>query len=347
MSASSSPGATIALKEEMSVLRTRTTLALAALAALALAGPAGAQTKMRISHQVPTAHHMHKALEFFKAEVEKAAHNGIAVEIFPAQQLAKAAENHPQVARGAIEAALVVNFQWGNTIPEMNVTTIPFLFTDLEKIKKFPGSPAAKLLEAKLAAKGVKNIAWLYITRQSIFTSAKKPLVTLEDFKGVKIRGLNAIADAGLAAVGAAPTPISGAEVYTALQAGLIDAGLTDLSAAYSRRYYEVQKFGTVTPYFSVYFHMFVNPAWFSKLPAAQQKAIIEAAAKAEAHVIPLTEETANKAIPQLREKGMTIHQQTAAEQKAWAAAMQKPVIDAFIKSAPDGQKLIELLQKL
>jgi TRAP-type C4-dicarboxylate transport system substrate-binding protein len=328
-------------------MRTITTIASAALAVALFAAPASAQTKMRISHQVPTGHHLHKALEYFKAELEKGTSNGIVVELFPSEQLAKAAENHPQVARGAIEAALVASFQWGNTIPEMSVTTIPFLLTDLDKLKRFPGSAAAKLLEEKIESKGVKNIAWLYITRQSIFTSGKKPLVALDDFKGVKIRGLNAIADAGLSVVGASPTPISGNEVYNALQSGILDAGLTDLSAAVSRRYYEVQKFGTVTPYFSVHFHMFANPAWLAKLPPAQQKAIADAAAKTEAHIVDLTEETAGKAVPQLREKGMTIHEQTAAERAAWTAAMQKPVIDAFVKAAPDGAKLIELMQKL
>ncbi len=324
------------------------TIAVAALALGLASAPAQAQTKMRISHQVPTAHHLHKAMEYFKAELEAATAGGIVVEIFPAEQLAKAAENHPQVARGAIEAALVVNLQWGNTIPEMNVTAIPYMFTDLNKIKKFPGSPAAKLLEDKLAAKGVKNLGWYYITRESIFTSGKKPLVTVADFKGVKIRGLNAIADAGLKAVGAAPTPISGNEVYNALQSGLIDAGLTDISAAVSRKYYEVQKFGTTGPYFSVYFHLFCNPAWFAKLTADQQLKVKNIAHKSEAFITELTEETAAKAAGALKEKGMTIHKQTAAEQKAWTAAMQKPVIDAFIKaSGADGQKLIELFQKL
>jgi C4-dicarboxylate-binding protein DctP len=323
--------------------------AVAAGAALALAaGPAGAQTKMRISHQVPTAHHLHKAMEYFKAELEAATGGAIQVEIFPAEQLAKAAENHPQVARGAIEAALVVNLQWGNTIPEMNVTSIPYMFTDLAKIKKFPGSPAAKLLEDKLAAKGVKNLGWYYITRESIFTSGKKPLIKLEDFKGVKIRGLNAIADAGLKAVGAAPTPISGNEAYSALQSGLIDAGLTDISAAVSRKYYEVQKYGTTGPYFSVFFHLFCNPAWFAKLTPDQQTKVQNIAHKTEAFITDLTEETAAKAADELKAKGMVIHAQTAAERKAWAAAMQKPVIDAFVKaSGPDGQKLIELFQKL
>ena len=87
----------------------RTASAALALALALCAGPALAQTaptKMRISHQVPTGHHLHKALEFYKAELEKETKGAIQVEIFPSEQIAKAAENHPQVARGAIEAAL-------------------------------------------------------------------------------------------------------------------------------------------------------------------------------------------------------------------------------------------------
>jgi C4-dicarboxylate-binding protein DctP len=139
-----------------------------------------------------------------------------------------------------------------------------------------------------------------------------------------------------------------GSEVYQALQSGVLDAGLTDVSAGFSRRYYEVQKFGTVAPYFSVYFHMFVNPAWWNKLPEAQRAAIAAAAAKAEADAIGVTEATAEDAVKQLREKGMTIHVQTPAETKAWSAVMVKPVIDAFLKEAPEGgAKIVELLGKL
>ena len=55
---------------------------------------------------------------------------------------------------------------------------------------------------------------------------------------------------------------MSGSQVYQALQTGVIDAGLTDVSAAYSRKYYEVQEFGVVSPFFSVFFHIYVNPEW-------------------------------------------------------------------------------------
>src|SRR5690606_1832626 len=133
----------------------------------------------------------------------------------------------------------------------------------IERVKKFPGSEAAALLEEKLLEKGVRNVAWLFTTNASIFTSSNKPLIEIEDFKGVKIRGLNKLVDEALLALGAAPAAMPGSEVYQALQTGVIDAGLTDISAAYSRKYYEVQKYGTVTPFFTVYFHLYVNPDWF------------------------------------------------------------------------------------
>lgn len=303
---------------------------------------------MRISHQVPTGHHLHKMLEAFAADVKQRSNGQIEVQLFPAEQLHKATENFPAVARGAIEAAVSVNFQWGNTIPEMNVTVIPYLFSDLNRIRKFPGSDAAKLLEAKLEQRGVHNLIWAYITRQTIFTSGKKPIIKLDDLQGMKIRGFNALADTALTKLGAAPSAMPGSEVYNALQTGVLDAGITDISAAYSRRYFEVQKYGTVTPAYTVYFHCYVNPGWWKGLTQAQRQILEAAAAKTEQDAIPLTEDTAADAIRELKAKGMELHVQNDAEIADWRAGMQDPVKEAFLKAAPqDGAKLIELLNKL
>ena len=323
-------------------------LAATALFALPQFAHAQAKVTMGLSHQLPPAHHIAKVVEAFAADVKARSNGEVEVKVFGASQAHKPNENFPAVARGSIESALSVNFQWGNTIPEMNVTVIPYFLTDLEKLKKFPGSPAAALLESKLESKGVKNIAWLYTTRQSIFTSGKKPIVATDDFKGIKIRGLNKLADAALEAVGAAPSALPGDEVYNGLQTGIIDAGLTDVSAAYSRKYYEVQKFGTVAPYFSVYFHLYVNPAWWNKLEPKHRDAIAAAADKAERDSIAITEKTAEDAIVELGKKGMQVHVQTPAESKAWEAQMQKPVMDGFLKASPeDGAKLIAAIKKL
>jgi len=323
--------------------------AIAAVALVFGASAADAQNvTMRISHQVPTAHHLHKMLEGFAADVQKNTNGQVTVQLFPAEQLHKANENHPAVARGAVEAAVSVNQQWGNTLPEMNVVVIPYFFSELERIKKFPGSEAAKMIETKLEQKGVKNLAWFYITRQAIYTSGKKPLLAPDDFKGIKIRGFNALTDTALIQLGASPSAMPGPEVYGALQTGVLDAGLTDVSAAYSRRFYEVQKFGTVTPSFTVYFHLYVNPQWWAKLTPAHRSALEAAAKKAEQDAVGITEKTAEDAIKQLQEKGMTLKVHNAAEANAWKQAMQKPVLDAFIKATgADGEKLIQAMGKL
>jgi TRAP-type C4-dicarboxylate transport system substrate-binding protein len=303
---------------------------------------------MRVSHQVPPAHHLTKLLQGFAEDVKTRTNGQVDVQLFGSEQLAKAGENFPQVARGNLEAAVSVNFQWGTTIPEMSATLIPYYMTDLAQIKRFPTSEARRFLDQKLEARGVHSIAWLYITRESIFTSSKKPLIALDDFKGVKIRGLNSLTDNALTAVGAAPSAMPGSEVYQALQSGVLDAGLTDLSAAYSRKYFEIQKYGTVAPYFTIFFHVYVNPQWWSKLAPTQRQAIEAAAAKAEQEAFTVTEATAADALVQLKARGMQIHVQTSQEQETWKAAMQKPVLDAFVKSAPqDGPKILELLKSL
>ncbi|MCZ7599693.1 MAG: hypothetical protein M5U09_20745 [Gammaproteobacteria bacterium] len=97
-----------------------------------------------------------------------------------------------------------------------------------------------------------------------------------------------------------------------------------------------MQKYGTVAPFFTVYFHLYVNPAWWDGLPDDVRGAIAEAAAKAEQDSIPLTEQTAEEAIVALREEGMEIHVQTPEEVEAFKAVVQKPVLDAFLASSPD-----------
>jgi C4-dicarboxylate-binding protein DctP len=327
-------------------MRRRQLLASAPLLALPGLAHAQAAVTMRLSHQFPPSHHNARVMASFAEDVAARSNGQVQVQVFPAEQLARAGENFPGVARGAFEAAAAVNFQWGTTIPEMNAVTIPYLFTDIARIRRFPGSDAARFLEAALERRAVRNLMWLYTTRQSIFTSSRRPIVNLEDFRGLKIRGLNALTDNALTAVGAAPSAMPGPEVPQALQSGVLDAGLTDLSAAVSRRFYEFQRFGTVAPYFSVISHVYVNPRWWAGLAAPQRTAIEAAARKAEQDQMQVTEDTAAAAVGELRARGMTIHEQTSAETATWRAAMQQPVVDAFLRMAPDGgNRILELLR--
>lgn len=303
---------------------------------------------MRCSHQLPPTHHIAKVIDKWAAEVKAQSKGGLDVQVFGAGSLRDPKQNIPAVAKGDIECAFSVNFQWGKTVPTMSVTLKPYSVTDLKVLSKWDGSAPAALLEEKLLEKGVRNVAWLFTTRMSAYTSKGKALITPADFKGVKIRGLNSVVDAGLAAMGAAPATLSGSKVYEALATGVIDAGLTDIAAAYSRKYYEVQDHVTVSPLFSVFFHGYVNPAWYDKLPDADKKALKAAGAKAAQWAIDATEESAADAPKQLAEKGMKVHIHTAAEIAAMKAVMGPAFDKAFAESAgADGVKLLDLIGKM
>jgi len=312
-------------------------------------GVSGVQAaEMRCSHQLPPKHHIAKVIDKWAAEVKAQSKGDLNVQIFGANSLRGAKQNIPAVAKGDIECAFSVNFQWGKTVPTMNVTLKPYSVTDKDVLAKWPGSPAASFLDAKLLEKGVRNTVWLFTTRMSAYTSKGAPLVKPADFKGVKIRGINSLVDAGLVALGAAPSAMSGSKVYQALSTGVIDAGLTDISAAYSRKYYEVQDHVTVSPLFSVFFHGYLNPAWYDKLSDSNKKALKTAGDKAAQWAIDLTEESAAKAPGQLREKGMKVHMHTAAEIATMKAVMGPAFDKAFAKATgDDGKKLLDMISSM
>jgi C4-dicarboxylate-binding protein DctP len=318
-----------------------------ALSFCASGGASAAEYTMRISHQYPPAHEVAKAIERFAADVEASTQGKVDVQVFGSEQLFKATQNHAAVARGQVEAAMILGFQWGNTIPEMNLPSIPFLMTHVDQLRKFPSSDAARILNAKLEAKGVKNLAWMVDANDGLFVSNKAPLNTPAAFKGVKIRGLSKLVDYGFAAVGASPSAMPGSEVYQALQTGVIDGALTGVGAAYSRRLYEVQKYGVASAFTTAYTNLLVNPAWWAKLPAPLQANIEAAAHKAEASLLPASDEVAPEDIKRLRDKGMNVTVLSKEQQKQFADAMQPAVVKAFVASTPDGAKLIEMVKKL
>jgi len=320
-----------------------------ALASAAMAGPAlSADYTMRISHQFPPTHHTALNLDQFAKDVQAATKGRVEVQNFGAAQLFKPNQNHPAVASGKIEAAAILSFQWGGTIPEMSVTIIPYLMTSVAKQKAFIKSDAARQLDAKMADKGVINIAWIVDTNDGIFTSNGKPLVVPADFAGVKIRGLNKLFDEGLVAMGASPSAMPGSEVYQALQTGVIDAGFTGVEAANSRKFYEVQKYGVASNIILAFDNLVVNPAWWNGLPADLRKAIQGAADQAVARSIRKSDGVPPENIKVLNEKGMKAIALSKAQEKVMADAMQPAVKKEFLRAtAPDGVKLIEALDKL
>lgn len=327
----------------------KTTAFLATLAiATAFTTAASAATIMRCSHQLPPAHHIAKVIDRWAAEVKTLSGGELEVQIFGADSLVKAKDNILSVAKGDIECAYSLNFQWGRTLPLMNVTLGPYTMSSIEAWKKWPKSEAATFLEGKLSEKGVKNIVWMFQTNTSVFTSKGKALITPDDFKGLKMRGLGPAFDRGLAAMGATTVSMPGSEVYQALATGVISAAVTDVAAAYSRKYYEVQDHFTVVPVLAAYIHGYVNPAWYAKLSDKAKAALKAAGDMASGWAIEASQAAAAAAPKQLADKGGKVHIATDAENKAFKALMQPAFDKRFAEeTGADGKKLLEMIAKI
>ncbi|SPF81738.1 TRAP transporter substrate-binding protein DctP [Pseudoprimorskyibacter insulae] len=323
------------------------TVATAALMAAGVAGAASAETAMRCSHQLPPAHTVAQVIDRWAAEVETLSGGEIDVQVFGADSLVGAKENIVATAKGDIECAFSVQFQWGKTLPIMTVTTAPYAFSDLNIWRNWDGSEAANFLEDKLRGKGVENVVWLFQTNSSVFTSNGKFLAAPADFAGMKVRGLAPAFDAGLGALGAAPTAIPGSEVYQALATGVLDGAMTGSDAAVSRKYYEVQDHFVVSPVISVYFHGYVNPKFYAGLSDTAKAALDEAGAKAAVWAVEAAEAGIASAPGDLEAKGAQVHIATDAENAAMEAAMRPAFDAAFQSDDPDSVKLLGLIDAL
>lgn len=333
------------MEERMDILKTAAT---ASLVATTLGGAAYAEaTEIRCSHQMPPKHHIAQVIDRWAEEVETLSGGSIDMQIFGANSLVGAKENIIATAKGDIECAFSIGPQWGKTLPVMNVTLAPFAFSDIEIWKDWPESEAAAFLEGKLRDKGVQNLVWLFTTNTSVFSSNGSFLLRPEDFQGVKVRGLIPAFNASLEALGAAPVSMSGSKVYEALSTGVIDAGLTDIAAAVSRKYYEVQDHFTVLPAISVYFHGYMNPRFYDGLSDDQKAALSEAGAKAANWAIEASQAAAKVAPEQLRDKGASVHVATNEEVAALEAIMRPAFDQAFGADDPDSQAMVDLVKDL
>jgi TRAP-type C4-dicarboxylate transport system substrate-binding protein len=326
----------------------KTIVMTAASLSITLAGAAEAATAMRCSHQLPPAHHIAVVVDKWAAEVERLSEGELDVQVFGADSLVKANDNILAVAKGDIECAFSLNFQWGKTLPIMNVTVGPYTMASIEAWKKWPTSEAAAFLEEKLSEKGVKNIAWMFQTNISVFTSKGKPLIKPGDFKGIKMRGIGPAFDRGLTAMGATTVAMPGSEVYQALATGVIDAAVTDVAAAYSRKYYEVQDHMTVVPVLAAYLHGYVNPAWYDGLSDKSKTALKQARETAAGWALEASIQASTDAPKKLEEKGVKVHIATDAENEAFKAVMQPAFAEGFAEEGgEDGKKLLDLVAKL
>ena len=284
----------------------RTLLAAAAIAALPLA--AQAQTvKLTLGHGAAVGNPRHEASVKF-AEVAKAKSGGrIEVQIAPSGQLGDDAAMVTALRTGALDLSANSQGAVANAVPEYAAFGMPFMFGNAAAAFKLLDGPLGKELADKSAEKGLVLLGtWDNGIRQ--MTNSKRPITKVEDMKGLKMR---VPPDATLVdimkALGAESQQIKFAELYVALQQGVVDGQENPIVNIHASKLYEVQKHLALTNHqFQMTPFLMSKRSW-DKLSDADKKAVTEAAAEATALQRKLSQESDDKLLAELKAKGMQV----------------------------------------
>jgi C4-dicarboxylate-binding protein DctP len=243
---------------------------------------AAAQTTMKIGlATINDAQHEHA--KRFAAEMDKLAPGKLKIEIYPADQLGAASRLIEGLSLGTVEGWIgPPEFLVGQD-PRYQIMGAPGVLTDMEHGYRTLKEPALrKGLLSFGDAKGIKGIG--VIVNGPNFYASRKPIRSLADFKGMKIRVFGSpMHTLTMDKLGATGVPMSPGDALVALGTGAIDGNRTAMSLLVAFKYSDVVKFATQVDGDAVIFSIFVvGKSWLDRLPADVQKAVLAAGAGVE-----------------------------------------------------------------
>jgi tripartite ATP-independent transporter DctP family solute receptor len=222
------------------------------------------------------------AIHEWKRLLEEKSGGTMVMEIFPSSQLGSKNEIIDQMLAGMNVLTLADGaFFADRGVPDLGITMAPYLFSTWDEAWNLLRSDwwgsQMKLLEGK----GLKVLAANFIYGER-HTLTKKPIRTVDDFRGMKIRvPANTIQVKGTEIMGANPTPMALGEVYTALQQGVIDGVENPLSVLYGGKFHETAKYLTLDGHIKLLTSWFCGTTFFNTLTPQQQKWLIDSGIEA------------------------------------------------------------------
>lgn len=325
------------------------TLILVLAVLMLLPGAVFGQTVLKLAHlnpQQPFDVASAAMAAVFKNEVEANSNGQIKVEIYPNGVLGKEAETMVQVKSGVVQSFISSSGGMAQFYPLIDVTNMPFAFSSYNVGYKVYDGPFGKELAADIEKKaGFKVLGFGESGGFFAITNAKKPIKSPADMKGIKLRTMALpLHQAIVKALGASPTTVAWAEVYTSLQTGVVDGQMNPISIIAMAKFQEVQKYITLTNHLYAPYVWVMNPKFYAGLTPELQKVVDDAARTAILAGRGLSRiiDASEKGLPALAEK-MQVYVPTKAEIKQFRDAAI-PAAKEFMSSQykKDGEMWVD-----
>jgi tripartite ATP-independent transporter DctP family solute receptor len=299
---------------------------------------------LRLTHVVSESHASHRALlELQKGLAEKS--NGrLKLEIYPGGQLyGSDREAVEAVQLGNIEMTVVATPTISTFNKKFMVLDLPFSFSSVEEARKAVDGELGKKLNEDLLSNGLVSLGYAENGFRQIANNTR-PIQTPADLKGLKLRVIeNKLYQQTFNQLGANASPLSFSETYSALQQGTFDGMDNPVTLIYSSKFYEVQKYLTLTHQVYAPLITVINKEFFDQLPDDLQQILREEANTANRVQRSFTQEQEEKNLADLKDLGMEINQLTPEQEAAFKKELA-PVIKKYEKII--GPETMQLLNQ-
>jgi tripartite ATP-independent transporter DctP family solute receptor len=294
---------------------------------------AQAQTALKLAHAAPETDLQQAMSLFFKEQVEARTAGAVTVTIFPQGQLGNDAAMIDGARSGIIDIAMSGLNNFTGLVPAAGAFELPFMFPNRELAYKVLDGEIGQGISAQFTQHGLKVLGYPENGYRNM-SNNKGPIRTPADLKGLNMRVNNSKAlNDMFALVGANPQQLPVAELYTALETGVVDAQDHPIGIVLSFKFNEVQKYLSLTQHAYSALALVMNDAKFNGLTADQQKVVTEVAAEAVAMQRKLAQDKEAGMLADLKAAGMEIN--TDVDAAAFQGVV-KPVWDAFIATNGD-----------
>ncbi|KAF5048569.1 hypothetical protein DSECCO2_448710 [anaerobic digester metagenome] len=249
-----------------------------AIVAIALAVPAFAKTVLKLGHIAEVSHPYAQGADHFAKLVAEKSGGDMEVQVFPSSQLGSQKDMTEGLIYGTIDMVLTGTADLGQFQPKMSLFDLPFLFKDREHAYKALDTVGMELGQ-ELEPRGLKLLGYMENGIRHL-TNNVRPVKAPADMAGLKIRVMsNKIYIETIKSLGGSPTPMAFGELYSAMQQGTVDGQENPSAHIYTKRFFEVQKYASLTAHAYAPEPVLISMITWSKLSDAQ-KAIIQEAAK-------------------------------------------------------------------
>lgn len=267
--------------------------------------------------------------DVFKPYVEKNSNGKIKVELYPNAQLGGDREMSESVQMGTIQIALPATSAIAGFDKRFQVLDLPFLFTSRASAFKALDGELGKKLDSYLLPLGFVNLGYFENGFRHV-TNSRKPVFVPADMKGLKLRTMeNPMHIAFFKLLGANPTPMNFGELYTALQQKTVDGEENPVAIVYDAKFYEVQKYYSLTGHVFSATMALTSKAWLDKLPADLRQVVVKGGREFVLAQRKLIASQEDKLLEELKAKGMKVNTLTPAQKELFVKAT-RPVYDQF-----------------